>query len=75
MSEIKIDKGVPIPPAKKSAKYPVRQMQIGDSFFVSAKNRNLNNLSQLSGRLTFNHKPKRFICRKEKDGIRIWRVK
>jgi hypothetical protein len=31
---LQIDKGVPIPPRQSPSKYPLRQMEVGDSFEV-----------------------------------------
>ena len=36
MSEIKIDKGIPSPQIRNGGKYPLRQLQVGESFFAPA---------------------------------------
>jgi hypothetical protein len=34
MTEIQIEKGVPVPEPKNARKYPLAEMAVGDSFFV-----------------------------------------
>lgn len=71
---IKIDKAVPLPPVNtgKNVKYPLRYMEVGDSFFVEGVT-----VSKLSGTLP-PHKPKKFSTRSVTeggvDGVRVWRV-
>jgi len=70
--DIRVEKGVPMPSANV-AKYPWRQMEIGDSFLfpedVSGDTAS-NNAAAASKRLA----PKRFSVRKTQDGYRCWRV-
>lgn len=37
MTEITIEKGIPIPPKSRRSKYPWEQMEIGDSFQVEGQ--------------------------------------
>ncbi len=73
--ELKIEKGIPLP-AKKSTSKPLGvisktclEMEIGDSFYCE---KTLNNLhayfavAKKSGR--------KFTCRTEGTGTRVWRV-
>jgi hypothetical protein len=62
---IKIEKNVPMP---SRAKYPLGQMEIGDSFFVPGGTQ-----TKITG--AFNpHHPKKFSCRTQDGGVRVWRV-
>jgi hypothetical protein len=66
-----ISKDVPMPAPLKRHNYPYEQLQVGESFWVGEhtvqKISNLNNRkSKQLGR--------RFICRKEDEGYRVWRV-
>jgi len=69
MSEIKIEKGVPVPLGGRGrAKYPWRQMKVGDSFFAPATRR-------INPRMAEQSTGFKFATRVEGDGVRIWRVK
>lgn len=63
MSEIKIDKGVPMP-----TKYPWKSMEIGDSFVFPYRPSN-KGLYRCAA-----HAGIKISIRKEGDGIRIWRI-
>ena len=65
---IRIEKGIPIP-AKSNCKLPLGFMEVGDSIFVSEMKS-----GQTGGFFSY-HRPKKFSCRKEGNGIRIWRIK
>lgn len=66
-----ITKAVPIPAPLKRHNFPYEQLQVGESFWVtgmsmaSVANANLRNSKRLG---------RKFICRKEGDGVRVWRV-
>ena len=66
---IKIDQNVPIP-ARENRKYPFKQMEIGESFFVPGKIS-----SDLS---TAIYRPKKFTFRTTIEsgvkGVRVWRI-
>lgn len=73
-SKYKIEKGVPIPTCAVNKKYPLRELEIGDSFFVP-------DVTQVKITGAFNsHAPKKFSCRTLKDdkgnikGVRVWRI-
>jgi hypothetical protein len=78
MSEIKIDKGVPVPPLTQGRrmKYPFRQMEVGDSFFVPG----VKTSSGFSGCLHGVRKSTgwTFTCRSRVEdgvqGVRVWRI-
>ena len=66
--EIKIEKGIPIPPFGRRAIYPWEAMEVGDSFLASKYTN-----TTIAGRV---YAPKRFSYRKQPDGsYRVWRVK
>ena len=66
--EIKIEKGIPIPPLGRHAIYPWDAMEVGDSFLAP---RSVNSAIASKRRA-----PKVFAIRKQPDGsFRIWRVK
>ena len=66
--EIKIEKGIPLPPIGRKTIYPWNDMEVGDSFVTNGP----INSAVASKRLV----PKRFAIRKQPDGsFRIWRVK
>jgi hypothetical protein len=66
-----ITDAVPIPEPIKRHEYPYGQLQVGESFWVTGVtmqalcNANRRQSKKLG---------RRFICRREKEGVRIWRV-
>ena len=79
-NEIKIDKGVPLVGLSGrgkhgNAKYPWREMEVGDSFFVSTVSMGaLSAQGQQAGlRLNRKFKTKTFIENGVK-GVRVWRI-
>lgn len=56
MDEIEIEKGIPLPRARKRSKFPFAEMQVGDSILV------LFEAASLSGR-TMHIRPKKFTYR------------
>jgi hypothetical protein len=74
MSDIKIEKGIEIPPkGSVGSKFPVQEMEVGDSFFcsfdVSSANSVMACLSKY-GKDT----GKKFTTRKVEGGTRAWRI-
>ena len=69
-SELKIEKDIPLPEQNFGAfTSTLRQMEIGDSIFVtnpSSARAILTRIAKDEGR--------KFVTRKEGDGIRIWRA-
>ena len=66
-----IEKGVPLPEEKKKHNYPYEDLQVGESFFVPDGNMNLLcNYNRVRGKRL----ERKFVCRKEGKGIRVWRV-
>lgn len=73
-TEIKIEKGVPMPPSSSgNLKYPFRSMAVGDSFFVAGKSVGTMaaNASPAARRIGGGTK---FTCRAENGGVRVWRI-
>lgn len=73
MEEFKIDKGLPIPKTySRKLKYPLRQMEIGDSIFISGGVHN-----QIGSAIT-RARPLKFTTRMVVEngvsGIRVWRT-
>lgn len=64
-----VEKSVPLPEGKK--RYPYKEMEIGDSFFVGDGKLQVvcNANYRASKRLGM-----QFIARKEVEGVRVWRV-
>lgn len=66
-----ITKAVPIPAEKVKHNYPYDQLQVGESFHVPGGNMNvLCNYNRTRGKKL----ERKFVCRKEGDGIRVWRI-
>lgn len=72
MTQIKIDKGVPIPPQKRNdyRKYPFKNLSIGDSFFIEEKYSKVAPSASAHGR----RYKKQFTARIENGGTRVWRI-
>lgn len=78
---IKIDKGVPLPERKKgpTPRYPLAELEVGDSFGVEAQDlidqqrvrSSLYGAIRTVGRRTGHE----FVMRTVTGGIRVWRVK
>ena len=68
---IEIEKNIPIPPEKRRNVYPYKDMDIGESFVVpSAKIQIVCNANYRAGKVS----GKKFIARREGDGVRVWRT-
>ena len=73
MSDVKIDKGIPMPESKNSSKYPWGELEIGDSFLaVGAKTISSLTNSKRGAALRYGME---YITRTTPEGIRVWRVK
>lgn len=74
-----IEKGVPIPddPRGRRGKYPFKDMEVGDSFFVSCddEKRKKTVRNSIYASRWRREKGYKFKCSLEKEGIRVWRVK
>ena len=71
---IKIDKDIPTPcPFAERAKWPFRDMEVGDSFFVP-KGTEANSATNAMANANHKQKPKKWTKRTLNGGIRIWRI-
>ena len=72
MTQIKIDKGLPVPSGSRGAnsKYPFADLEIGDSFFVNVKQQLF--CSAVAGYAKRHNK--KFTTRSENGGTRVWRI-
>jgi hypothetical protein len=72
MTQIKIDKGVPIPAPNFGpiSKYPFTELEVGDSFFVKEKQTVMASACAGHGK----RHNKKFTTRSENGGTRVWRV-
>ena len=68
---IKIEHGIPLPPARNKCRYPYKQMAINDSFFVpdAGQNEIANQAHRWSKKLG-----RTFVTRKRAGGVRVWRI-
>jgi len=68
---IEVEKNIPIPPEKKRNVYPYKAMEIGESFFIpTGKIQIVCNANYRTGKQL----NKKFIARKDKEGVRVWRT-
>ena len=68
---IEVEKNIPIPPEKKRNVYPYKSMEIGESFFIpTGKIQIVCNANYRTGKQL----NKKFIARKDKEGVRVWRT-
>ena len=68
---IKIEKGVPIPTRSHGYKYPLPEMEVGDSFVANYERERTIRASIYAFGKKLNRK---FIVRREGNTIRVWRV-
>jgi hypothetical protein len=75
MAMFKIEKKIPVPSMTRNGtrKYPFREMAPGDSFLVTSPPDFA--VIRASAYAAGKSLGSRFITRKEKDGIRVWRAK
>ncbi len=71
MTEIKIEKSVPVPKGDARKKYPFAEMKKGESFFVEC---GVNGLRACASHHAIRNPGKKFTVRKEGNGARCWRV-
>jgi hypothetical protein len=68
-----IEKGVPVPSGAVSNRYPFREMEVGDSFFVPSGATQAGNVRAAAAMAGRRHGAKFKVCQKA-DGVRVWRV-
>ena len=70
-SEHRDSDGVPLPTKRVKHDYPYEQLEVGESFVVQGVGMNsLCNLNRVKGRKY----GRKFVCRKDGEGVRIWRI-
>jgi hypothetical protein len=68
---ITIETNVPIPRQRINCKYPVDDLEVGQSFFVANGNRNsISVVASAAGK----RMGRRFRTAKQLGGVRVWRV-
>lgn len=71
VSKLVIEKGVPVPPRKyRTRVYPFSDMEVGDSFKLDDRKKSVECAASYYGR----RNGKKFACRKDGDGVRVWRI-
>jgi hypothetical protein len=68
---MKIEKDVPLPRGSRATKYPFTHMDVGDSVFFSDEK--VGGKAHKAAISCADRHNKKFIARREGDGIRIWR--
>jgi hypothetical protein len=74
---IKIETGIPIPSnITRKSKYPFKDMNIGDSFFITDKNDPEKTRKKVSSAATMfcSNKDYKFKTQVFDTGVRVWRV-
>lgn len=70
MSDVQIEKGIPIPGRGGSSKYPWADLQVGDSFLLSSDNApSASSLSTGAKKAGIKIK-----VREVENGVRVWRT-
>lgn len=72
-----IEKGVPLPASRARSSYPFADMNIGDSFLVSAGADDMAKQSSkvaVAARNYGKRSERKFAIRKVEGGARVWRV-
>jgi len=68
---LSVESSIPIPKIRMRREYPYKEMEIGDSFYVPmAKMQVVCNNNYRTSKLL----GKKFIARREGDGVRVWRT-
>ena len=70
--EIKVEKGIPIPPTSNRGKYPWLQMEVGDSFF--APGRKTSQIGSCYNRIVGKTFRSRTRIENGVKGVRVWRI-
>ena len=75
--EIKIEKGVPLPSVghdRRPSKYPIKDMQVGDSFFVPLEDDPIFTRARQTIYVSARRCGVKVAVRKKEAGLRVWRV-
>lgn len=68
----KIEKGIPAPAHKRAHKYPLADMEVGDSFLIPDAKTSAEISSSISYRK--NRYGEQYVCRVVDGGLRVWRT-
>ena len=74
MSKFTIEKGVPVEGRATEYKYPIDELEVGDSFMVpwsSGSHGSVRGYASIRNKLT----EKKFTCKLVDEGLRVWRIK
>jgi len=80
VSDFPVETGVPIPDSPQDGrckyKYPWRQMNVGDSFFIAAADDARRKLARIRSLMYYhnNKYPEHFEGRVVDGGVRVWRT-
>lgn len=76
-----IEKNIPMAQLASCSRkfYPFAEMEIGDSFFVPASaeyttRQLVSRMGSSTRHAAKKHSPKKWACRKQADGVRVWRI-
>lgn len=72
-TDIKIEKGIPLPKQNgRAVRYPFDGMEINDSFYVPG----IKSSADIRGSIGYAMAKRgwKFACRKDGDGVRVWRT-
>ena len=71
MNQVTVEKDVLLPALRVAHRYPYKEMEVGDSFFLDNTSiQVVCNNNYRTGKLL----GKKFIARREGDGVRVWRT-
>ena len=74
MSYFKIEKGIPAP--RRNARYPLRKMVTGDSFFVPCADEEKAKTQKRLGVAGYSiGGAGAFVVRQVEGGVRVWKIK
>jgi hypothetical protein len=68
---MQITKSIPLPRGDRSTKWPFGDMEVGESVFF--ENETTNSRAYRAARACGERQNKKFISRREGNGLRIWR--
>lgn len=76
MTEIKIEKGIPIPEGRLGAtvKYPYKDMEVGDSFYIADYRKGRSSEAAMRQFIKLNKLNWKIRTKREDTGLRIWRA-
>ena len=71
-----IESNIPMPASQRGAKekYPFSKLEAGQSFLVAEEGTKLNNVRTACTYAQKRMEGRKFICRAEGSGVRVWRV-